>query len=170
LIRRLALVAQLASIVGMWILSSQVWASANITETNKPVQVSGLEAYPQLSITLVVWLLICFVSGYAKSLFPRFILSAISIFTVSIQAPVWFESASGSLAVLGTSVAKITGVSDWEAQQNLIDAGFYNHFAADLFVILLIICFIATITRIWARTSAAKSTPLTTRIDDLPNW
>lgn len=154
----------------MWVLASQTWASANIEETNQPISVTGLEAFPQLTISLVIWLLIAFVSGYLKSLFPRFLLSAISVFNLAIQAPVLFESAGGSLSVLSSAITRLTGVSGWDSQEVLITNGEYGHFVADLFIVLLLVCFMATVTRIWLKSTFRNEKALVTRIDDLPKW
>jgi hypothetical protein len=168
-VKRLVVSAQLLSISLLWIFGSQVWASATITDQARSIQVTGLEAYPQLLVGLVVWLLIAFVSRYVKSLFGKFLLTAVTVLLIATMSPVWFESASGSLSVLSPSVAKLTGVSDWASQSQLLSNGFYNHFAADLFVITLIVCFSATVIRIWKNTSPDGSKPLT-RIDQLPKW
>lgn len=167
--KRLIVLTQLLSIALLWIFGSQVWASATITEQAKAIEITGLEAYPQLLVGLVVWLLIAFVARYVKSLFGKFLLTAITVLLIATMSPVWFESASGSLSVLGPSISKFTGVSDWASQSPLLSNGFYNHLAADLFVIALIICFTATVIRIWQNSANDGSKPLT-RIDQLPKW
>ena len=167
--KRLLIPIQLASIAVLWILGSQTWASAFVAETQQEVQVSGLEAYPQLSIVLAVWLLIAFVARYLRSLFARFMMSAVLVLSMAILSPILFESASGSLAILSPSLSKATGVSDWATQSNLIDGGFYNHLATDLFVVFLVIGFIASTANCWQAPKGQKSS-LSTRIDELPKW
>ena len=167
--KRLVVSVQLLSIALLWIFGSQVWASATITDQAKSIQVTGLEAYPQLLVGLVVWLLIAFVARYVKSLFGKFLLTAVTVLLIATMSPVWFESASGSLSVLSSSISKLTGVSDWASQSQLLSDGYYNHLAADLFVIFLILCFTTSIVRIWQNTSSDGSKPLT-RIDQLPKW
>ena len=167
--RRIALITQVASIVFLWVFGSQVWAEATVTEQAKLIQISGLEAYPQLTIGMVVWLLIAFVSKYIKSLFGKFIISAASVLIVATMSPIWFESASGSMTILGPQISKLTGVSDWGSQVALISNENYNHLAADLFVILLVVCFASTLIRIWQRNGEKGAVPLT-RIDQLPKW
>jgi hypothetical protein len=164
------LLFQLLSVFGMWLMTSQTWASATITESQMRVEVSGLEAYPQITVSLVVWLLLVFVAGYVKSFFGRFLLSAVSILTTAILSPTWFESASGSLSILSPKIGKLTGVSDWATQGSLISNESYNHLAADLFIIFLIIAFASSITRYWLPSKGTRITSLKTRIDDLPRW
>jgi hypothetical protein len=154
----------------MWVLASQTWASAVIIDTDQAVQISGLEAYPQISIALVVWLLIAFVVRYTRSLFSRFMLTAVLFLSVAILAPILFESSSGSLTILSPSLAKATGVSDWTTQSNLISDGIYNHLAADLFLVFLIVGFLASAVRNWQPAKGRTGSVLTTRIDDLPSW
>lgn len=168
--KRLVLLLQLASVLGMWIMTSQTWAGARISETQQQVEITGLEAYPQITVSLVVWLLLVFVAGYVKSFFGRFLLSAISVLTTAILAPTWFESASGSLTILSQKISKLTGVSDWASQGSLISNSYYNHLAADLFIIFLIVAFASSMTRYWLPAKGAKIIELKTRIDDLPQW
>jgi len=168
--KKIVVLFQLISLAMMWIFASQTWALAVITDTEQTVQVSGLEAYPQIAIALVVWPLVAFVGRYTKSLFGRFMLTCVSFLTVAILSPIWFESAAGSLTILSPLIAKATGVSDWAAQSELISNGTYNHLSADLFVIFLIVSFIASITGSWTPSKGTKATPLTTRIDNLPSW
>jgi hypothetical protein len=168
--KRIVVLSQILSLAMMWIFASQTWASGVVTDTAQTIQVSGLEAYPQITIALVVWLLVAFVGRYTKTLFGRFMLTCVSMLTVAILSPIWFESAAGSLTILSPQIAKATGVSDWPAQSQLISNGTYNHLSADLFVIFLIAGFIASITASWIPAKGSKATPLTTRIDNLPSW
>ncbi len=168
--KRIVVLSQILSLAMMWIFASQTWASGAVTDTAQTIQVSGLEAYPQITIALVVWLLVAFVGRYTKSLFGRFMLTCVSMLTVAILSPIWFESAAGSLTILSPLIAKASGISDWAAQSELISNGTYNHLSADLFVIFLIVGFIASIAASWIPAKGLKATPLTTRIDNLPSW
>ena len=80
--RRYAVFLNLICILSMFVLGSQVWASAVVSESMSAIQISGLEAFPQLSVILVAWLLIVFISRYTKSLFGRFILSAVLVLSL----------------------------------------------------------------------------------------
>ncbi len=170
MIRRYALLLNLLCILAMFLLGSQVWASATVTESMKVVQISGLEAFPQLSVILVAWLLIVFISRYTKSLFGRFILSAVLMLLFATATPVWFESAAGSLAILGPQIGAITGVGDWNAQASLISNSNFNHLFADFFIISLIVSLGLSLYAIWTSPSGAAAKNLTTRIDRLPKW
>lgn len=167
--KRFTLLIQLSSVIALFVLGSQSWAEAIVTDQEKLVSISGLEAYPQMSIGITILLLISLVSRYVKSLFGKFLLSAVAFLVLATLAPVWFESSAGSLSILGPQIGAITGVSDWEAQASLITQGVYNHLASDLFVIALIFCFVSTLLRVWQIQGAATKVSLT-RIDQLPKW
>lgn len=168
--RRYAVYLNLLCIVSMFLLGSQVWASATISDSMIVVQISGLEAFPQLSVILVAWLLIVFISRYAKSLFGRFILSAVLTLLFATATPVWFESAAGSLAILGPQIGEMTGVGDWTSQQTLISDPSFNHLFADAFIIALIVSIGLSLYSIWTSPAGAPARNLTTRIDRLPKW
>ena len=168
--RRAALLVNLLALLGMFILGSQVWASATLTESLVRVEISGLEAFPQLSVILVAWILIVFVSRYVDSLFGRFILSAVLFLLFATSAPVLFESSSGSLKVLSPRIAAVTGIGDWNAQVLLLTDTAFAHLYADLFIILLIVSFTMTLVLIWSRRGSSPKRALSTRIDRLPEW
>jgi hypothetical protein len=168
--RRVALLLNFFALFGMFLFGSQIWASATLSESFVRVEISGLEAFPQLSVILVAWLLIVFVSRYVVSLFGRFMLSAVLFLLFSTAAPVWFESASGSLKALGPKIAAITGIGDWKAQSDLLKDGSFAHIYADLFVILLIISFAVTLLLVWSDSGSRARAALSTRIDRLPKW
>ena len=154
----------------MWLLASQVWASATFTESSTAISVSAIEAYPQLTLIFVAWLLIIFIARYTKSLFGRFILSAVQVLLFSTAAPIWFESASGSLNILRDSITAKTGISDWQAQLQLISQTSYNHLLADTFVIVLVLGFTLSLGQIWFGKNKGNSPKNLTRIDTLPKW
>jgi len=168
--RRSAVLLNLVCILVMFILGSQVWASAVVTESISAIQISGLEAFPQLSVILVAWLLIVFISRYTKSLFGRFILSAVLVLLFATATPVWFESAAGSLSILGPQIADLTGVGDWASQQELISSSSFNHLFADVFIIALIVSLGLSLYSIWTSPAGGPVKNLTTRIDRLPKW
>jgi hypothetical protein len=168
--RRYAVLLNLICILLMFFLGSQVWASAIVSESMIAVQISGLEAFPQLSVILVACLLIVFISRYTKSLFGRFILSAVLILLFATATPVWFESAAGSLAILGPQIGALTGVGDWTAQQVLISSASFNHLFADIFIIALIVSLGLSLYSIWTSAPGGPGKNLTTRIDRLPQW
>lgn len=168
--RRAALLIDLLALLGMFICGSQVWASATLAESLARVEISGLEAFPQLSVILVAWVLILFVSRYVDSLFGRFILSAVLFLLFATSAPVLFESASGSLKVLSPRIAALTGIGDWNAQVLLLTDTAFSHLYADLFIIMLIVSFTTTLILIWSRRGSSAKPALSTRIDRLPEW
>lgn len=168
--RRLALLVNLASLIGSWILASQVWAAATVTVTQTRLEISGLDAYPQLSFLLLTGLLILWLSRYLNSIFSKFLTTAVVFLLLATASPVWFESASGSLAILGPQIAKATGVSDWLGQSELIQGGFYNHTIADSFVIALILWFLSLVFLLWTKRAGESKKEFVTRIDNLPSW
>jgi hypothetical protein len=159
-----------ASVISMWILASQVWAQSDIIESGTNVSITGLAAYPQLTFILVAWTIILAIGRYIKSFFGKFLMSAISILLFATAAPVWFESASGSMAILSPQISKVTGVSDWVSQGELLTNSFYNHLSADLFVIALITGLISSLIFLWMGLTRSGSGAFATRIDNLPRW
>ena len=158
------------SVLAMWIFASQVWAESDIVDSGTRVSISGLSAYPQLTFILLAWSVILFIGRYVKSVFGKFLMSAISILLFATAAPVWFESASGSLAILSPQIAKAVGVSGWLSQEPLLTNPFYNHLAADLFVIALVSGLISSLLFLWLGFGRASSNVFATRIDNLPRW
>lgn len=168
--RRLSFVVNLVSLVTCWFFASQTWASATIIETNQSVTISGLDAYPQLTFLLVTGLLIIWLSRYLNSLFSKFLTTAVAVLLLATSAPVWFESAAGSIAILAPQIAKATGVSDWLGQSELLERTSFDHFSADMCVLGLIFWFLSIAWLIWSPRIGEKSEKLVTRIDKLPNW
>jgi hypothetical protein len=158
------------SVLAMWILASQIWAETGIVDSSTRVSITGLEAYPQLTFILVAWTLILAIGRYVKAVFGKFLISAVSILLFATAAPVWFESASGSLAILSPQISRTTGVSDWQSQSNLLSDSFYNHLSADLFVIALIVGFASSLVYLWMGLSRPGAASFSTRIDKLPSW
>ncbi len=169
-IRRISLLINLATLVSSWILSSQVWASAVVSEAQTEVSITGMAAYPQVSFLLLTGVLILWLMKYLNSVFSKFITTAVVVLLVSAASPVWFESASGSLSILRPEIAKVTGVSDWLGQTELINGSFYNHFAADFFVLALILWFATLVIYIWSNKPGQQKKQFVTRIDNLPSW
>lgn len=169
-VRRVAFLINIATFVCSWILSSQIWASAIVSESQTEVSMTGMAAYPQVSFLLLTGVLILWLTNYLNSVFSKFITSAVVVLLVSAASPVWFESASGSLSILKPEIAKVTGVSDWLGQTDLINSSFYNHFAADFFVITLILWFVTLVIYIWSNKPGQKDKQFVTRIDNLPSW
>lgn len=152
-------------------MASQTWASAVVTDSRTAISISAIDAYPQLTLILVAWTLAFWLARYLKSFFTRFIVTAVIVLLFASAFPIWFESASGSLQVLSPQIAKLTGISDWETQSGLLSQGYYNHFAADFFIILLVMALVAAIVSIWLPAKGQKlSSQFTTRIDNLPSW
>jgi hypothetical protein len=168
--RRLVVFLFAGSVVAMWIFASQDWAASDIVDSATRVSITGLETYPQLTFILLAWSLILFIGAYIKTFFGKFLVSAISILLFATAAPVWFESASGSLAILSIQIAEVTGVSGWSSQTDLLNNPTYNHIAADLFVIALIIGLISSLLHLWIGIARSESKALVTRIDNLPRW
>ncbi len=168
--RRIFLAINLVSLVLTWAFSSQIWASSTIAESGNRLVISGLDAYPQITFILLTGILILWLTRYLNSLFARFLTSAVTLLLFATASPIWFESASGSLAILSPQISKATGISDWLGQSELLQDSFYNHLAADLFVIALISWFASLIFLLWARRPGEKTANLVTRIDKLPSW
>lgn len=159
-----------SSVLALWIFASQIWAESDIVDSATRISITGLVAYPQLTFIILAWTVILFIGRYIKSVFGKFLMSAISILLFATAAPVWFESASGSLAILSPQIAKVVGVSDWRSQEQLLTNSFYNHMAADLFVIALIVGLISSLIYLWIGFSRPNSSTFATRIDNLPRW
>lgn len=169
-LHRVALLTNITTLVSSWIWSSQIWASAIVSESQTEVSITGLAAYPQVSFLLLTGVLILWLSKYMNSVFSKFITTAVIVLLVSAASPVWFESASGSLSILSPEIAKVTGVSDWLGQTELIISSFYNHVAADFFVIALILWFATLVIFIWSNKPGQVKKQFVTRIDNLPSW
>lgn len=168
--RRLLLLINLSALAVAWFFASQNWAFATISETGLVLSISGLDAYPQLTFLMLTGVLLLWLSRYLNSLFSKFLSSAVSVLLFATSSPVWFESASGSVSVLSPQIAKATGVSDWLGQSELIQEISYNHFAADFFIVALVLWFVSLVWLIWSEGSTGKSKKLVTRIDNLPSW
>lgn len=168
--RRMVVTVFAGSVIAMWVLASQVWAESDIIESGTRISITGLAAYPQLTFILVAWTIILAIGRYIKSVFGKFLISAISILLFATAAPVWFESASGSMAILSPQISKVTGVSDWVSQGELLTNSFYNHLSADLFVIALIIGFTSSLVFLWMGLTRRDPLTFATRIDNLPRW
>lgn len=170
MVRRTALLLNLAFICGSWISAAQIWASATLIESKETLSISAVDAYPQLGIILSAGVLLAWVSRYLQAVFSRFLASAIVLFLFSAAAPVWFDSAAGSLNILSPLILKKTGVSDWLAQSELIESGDYNHLASDLFILMLIGWLVTAVVLLWTNKPGTKDKKFATRIDNLPRW
>lgn len=168
--RRVALLVNLASLIAAWVLAAQVWASTTVNESQARLSISGLDAYPQLTFLMLTGLLILWLARYLNSIFSKFLTSAVVVLLFATASPVWFESASGSLSILGPQIAKATGVSDWIGQSDLIHSSFYNHIVADSFVIALILWFASLVLILWLKRAGESKKEFVTRIDNLPSW
>lgn len=168
--RRIVLLVNIFSLLSAWLCASQTWASADIIESGKTVSTSGLEGYPQLAFLLATGILILWLSRYMNSVFSKFLTSAVVVFLIAAASPVWFDSASGSLSILGGQISKLTGVSDWLGQGDLLKNTFFNHLMADLFVIATIFWFLSLLFLIWAGKPGQERKEFVTRIDNLPSW
>ena len=170
MLRRLAIIFNLIFLAASWFCASQIWASAVITDSQELVSISATEAYPQLVIVFTAGLLLIWISRYLEAVFARFLGSAIVLFMFSTAAPVWFDSAAGSLNILSSLISKKTGVSDWYSQISLISDTYYNHIASDVFILVLIGWLISAITLLWTRRIGSTAPKFSTRIDNLPSW
>lgn len=168
--RKIAILVNLVALLVSWVLASQVWAAATIVESQTRLSISGLDAYPQLTFLLLTGLLILWLTRYLNSVFSRFLTTAVVVLLFATASPVWFESASGSLAILGPQISKATGVSDWLGQSELIHDSFYNHVIADSFVIALIAWFLSLVLLLWSKRTGETKKEFVTRIDKLPSW
>lgn len=168
--RRLGFLVNVVSLVACWFFASQTWASATIIETDQTLTISGLDAYPQLTFLLVTGLLVIWISKYLNSLFSKFLTTAVIVLLLATSAPVWFDSAAGSISILAPQIAKATGVSDWLGQSELLARTSFDHLSADMFVLGLIFWFLSIVWLIWSPRIGEKSEKLVTRIDKLPTW
>lgn len=170
MLRRIIILSNLFSLAAAWYFASQPWASITIIESKKFISVSGAEAYQQLSFVLLTGLLILWLSRYLNSSFLKFLTSSIVIFLLAAASPVWFDSASGSVSILNPQIAKVTGISDWSGQVELIENANFNHFAADMFIISLIVWSLSLIFVLWSKKPGQNAKQFVTRIDKLPEW
>lgn len=168
--RRIFLTVYLLAVGAGWLLASQVWSAARIIDSQKHIEVSALDAYPQLSVIFVVWLLLVWLLRYFNSGFTKFMLSAVIFLLFSTAAPVWFDSAAGSFALLSPQISKLTGVSDFAGQASLIDSLTFNHGAADFFIISMVLAVISGIALVWLPKRTQERSNFSTRIDKLPSW
>jgi hypothetical protein len=171
MLRRFSIIVFLAAVTASWVTASQVWASALIAESRLEVFSSAIDGYPQLSFVLLTWVLIFWLIRYLKSVFTRFLVSAVLVLLFATLFPVWFDSASGSLTILSGQIAKKTGVSDWEGQRALLASSEFNHLSADVFVIAVVAAFLSLLLLIWLpKVKGENSSKFVTRIDNLPSW
>lgn len=171
MLRKSASAVFLVASATSWITASQVWARAVIAESQAEVTSTAIDGYPQLTFVLITWVLIFWLIRYLKSVFSQFLVSAVMVLLFSTLFPVWFDSASGSLTILAGSIAKKTGVSDWEGQRLLLATSEFNHLAADVFVISIVAAFVALLFLIWLpRNRSGNTSRFVTRIDNLPSW
>lgn len=169
--RRVLLLSNFLLLLAAWILASQVWASGVLVDTEKLISVTAVEAYPQVTIVLVVWALLSIFTRYFKSFFSKFLFTAITILLFATVSPMWFDSAAGNLNILKPQITKLTGIADWNSAISQLETSFYDHTVADLFVIVLVLGLVSTLARIWLGSGGSKSgAQLTTRIDKLPKW
>lgn len=171
MMRRALLLGNFLLLLAAWILASQVWASGVMVDTEKSISVTAVEAYPQVTIVLVVWALLSIFTRYFTSFFSKFLFTAITVLLFATVSPMWFDSASGNLNILKPQITKLTGIADWNSAMSQLQTSFYDHTVSDLFVIVLVLGLLSTLARIWF--SAGKQsagTQLTTRIDKLPKW
>lgn len=168
--RRIVIFLFACSVISMWIMASQVWAQAEIIGSNTLVSITGLNAYPQLTFILVAWSIIFAIGRYINSIFGKFLISSVSVLLFATAAPVWFESASGSMSILSPEITKVTGISDWISQGDVITNPIYNHLSADLFLIGMIVGLVSSLFYLWMGLRSADSRNFTTRIDNLPRW
>jgi len=170
MIKRLSILISLLSIVTAWILSGQVWAIATITETQQQISATATESYPQIALVLTIWLLIILFSRYVKGFFGKFLLSAVTLLLFATVSPVWFDSAAGNVQILSGAITKAVGISDWQAQQELLTKVYYQHTIADFFVIAIIVGLISTLFVVWSGLPKGNASILETRVDRLPKW
>jgi hypothetical protein len=169
--RRALLLSNFLLLITAWILASQVWASGVLVDTEQIISVTAVEAYPQVTIVLVVWALLSIFTRYFTSFFSKFLFTAITVLLFATVSPMWFDSAAGSLNILKPQITKLTGIADWNSAMSQLATSFYDHTVADFFVIVLVLGLVSTLARIWLGSAKPDGgTTLTTRIDKLPKW
>ena len=169
--RKALLLSNFLLLAASWILASQVWARGVLVDTEKAISVTAVEAYPQVTIVLVVWALLSIFTRYFKSFFSKFLFTAITILLFATVSPMWFDSAAGNLNILKPQITKLTGIADWNSAMSQLESSFYEHTYADIFVIVIVLGLVSTLARIWlAGGSENSAVQLTTRIDKLPKW
>lgn len=169
--RRALLLTNFLLLLTAWILASQVWASGVLLDSEKTLSVTAVEAYPQVTIVLVVWALLSIFTRYFSSFFSKFLFTAITILLFATISPMWFDSAAGNLNILKPQITKLTGIADWNAALSQLSSSFYDHTVSDLFVIVIVLGLVSTLARIWLGAQKQRlGGQLTTRIDKLPKW
>jgi hypothetical protein len=169
--RRALLLSNFLLLISAWILASQVWASGVLVDTEKFISVTAVEAYPQVTIVLVVWALLSIFTRYFKSFFSKFLFTVITILLFATVSPMWFDSAAGNLDILRPQITKLTGIADWNSALAQLESSFYDHTVADFFVIVLVLGLVSTLARIWLGADKSQGgNQMTTRIDKLPKW
>lgn len=170
MIRRVVLFANVLSLIVGFTFASQTWARVTLVDNPKELQISGTEAYPQLTFVFGLGLAMIWLARYFNSLFSKFLASAVLFLLAATALPVMFDSASSSLEVLKPQIAAVTGISDWLGQSQLISASYYNNFAADLTVLSVLVGFVCSTVLLWIPKPGQKQKRLSTRIDNLPSW
>jgi hypothetical protein len=170
MVRRISLVTSAVFLGLAWILAAQVWASAVVTESGIRIKISGIDSYPQLTFIFFTGLIMLWLSRYMNSVFTQFITSAVLALLLSTTLPILFDAASSSIQILGPQISKLSGVSDWLGQSELLSTPFYNSFASDLTLVSLGLWFVSAVTYLWAPKQGQKRKEFTTRIDNLPSW
>lgn len=169
--RKALVLGNFVFLVAAWILASQVWASGILVETEEAISVTAVEAYPQVTIVLVVWALLSIFTRYFTSFFSKFLFTAVTVLLFATISPMWFDSAAGSLGILKPQITKLTGIADVNAALSQLETSVYDHTTADVFVIVIVLGLLSTLARIWVGSvKNGSNTQLATRIDNLPNW
>ena len=169
--RRVLLLSNFLMLLASWVLASRVWATGLIADTKETISVTAVEAYPQVSIVLIVWALLSTFTRYFTSFFSKFLFTAITVLLFATISPMWFDSAAGNLGILKPQITKLTGIADMNAALAQLESSFYDHTIADLFVIVIVLGLFSTMARIWiGSVRSGSGSSLTTRIDNLPKW
>ena len=170
MLRRVSFALNLLAIALGWFCASQIWATAELIDTPNVITASGTDSYPQLTFIFSTGLVMLWLARYFNSIFSKFLASAVLALMVSTSLPVLFDASSGSLSILSPQITKVSGISDWLAQTQLITHSVYNSTAADITLICVMICFLTSLVLLWTKKPGQTKKQFTTRIDNLPSW
>lgn len=98
------------------ILASLTWQSAVISETAKPLSVTGLDIYPQIGLFLGLQLVAIFGARYWSKIASRVAGVLVALFSLLSITPIAGVLTSGEPRLLQAAIEKATGISDWDSQ------------------------------------------------------
>jgi hypothetical protein len=119
---KLHLRLSLVLLVSAAILASLTWQSAVISETAKPLSVTGFDIYPQIGLFLGLQLVAIFGARYWSKIASRVAGVLVALFSLLSITPIAGVLTSGEPRLLQAAIEKATGISDWDSQLETVQS------------------------------------------------